>query len=417
MARQWQQTLELLERMRHTQVPMTRSTRNAALRAFDTAELLPKALHALQLLRQGVNAAQTKEWRRQAVPSHLELTHQGLDHAAAQLEERLSGADSTLEPRGWDMQRRSELKPIPQELLLDLLGGPDLAAVPVEDVRAQVQHLASLALLSSPVAAHLVGSRLYGAALPDADIDLVLEMPGVSEQPLESSRRDSSNALLQMRRHLESDIDWTVEEMALDARRPTLRLRKAGLNVAVEVTFDQSLATLRKSELLLRATSRSPSQQLVLLLLRTWAQRRHVCGQRQGYPSGYAFGLMAAYHWQQLGLHGPLHPSSRQSLSAFCREADHPVPVAIDMDQVNLDQVSELFVDFFRAGLVNYKLDLWWIFCVLWLWLRVAQGDGFGDWKKSPRIHSTPMGLRSLGTWRRPRGALPHPLAQCSLVG
>lgn len=29
--------------------------------------------------------------------------------------------------------------------------------------RAQVQHLASLALLSSPVAAHLVGSRLYGA--------------------------------------------------------------------------------------------------------------------------------------------------------------------------------------------------------------------------------------------------------------
>eukprot|EP00913_Durusdinium_trenchii_P028055 g26303.t1 len=120
----------------------------------------------------GVNAAQTKEWRRQAVPSHLELTHQGLDHAAAQLEERLSGADSTLEPRGAGF-RRGNL-----ELLLDLLGGPDLAAVPVEDVRAQVQHLASLALLSSPVAAHLVGSRLYGAALPDADIDLVLECGG-----------------------------------------------------------------------------------------------------------------------------------------------------------------------------------------------------------------------------------------------
>ncbi|CAE6965948.1 unnamed protein product, partial [Symbiodinium natans] len=56
------------------------------------------------------------------------------------------------------------------------------------------------------------------------------------------------------------------------------------LAVGIEVTFDQTLATLAKSELLARACLEAtvPGLATVLLLVRAWAQRRRICGQRQG---------------------------------------------------------------------------------------------------------------------------------------
>ena len=85
-----------------------------------------------------------------------------------------------------------------------------------------------------------MGSRLYGvtwtcllfsshepqAALPDADVDLVLEWRAPPEA-FDAARRSAQGALLQLRRRLEMAPEWHVEEMALDAKRPTLRLRRA----------------------------------------------------------------------------------------------------------------------------------------------------------------------------------------------
>lgn len=134
--------------------------------------------------------------------------------------------------------------------------------------------------------------------------------------------------------------------MALNARRPTLRLRKAGLDAAVEVTFDQTLATLLKSDVLARATRQSPSHHLVLLLIRCWAARRGLCGQRRGFPSGYAFGLMVANHWQSLGML-PLSPRSRESLSAWGGAQAAPVE-PLNMEDVDRHMVAGLFSAFFR---------------------------------------------------------------------
>lgn len=36
-----------------------------------------------------------------------------------------------------------------------------------------------------------------------------------------------------------------------------------------------------------------------------------------GFPSGYAFGLMVAYHWQRLGILGALSPLSWEKVSGF----------------------------------------------------------------------------------------------------
>lgn len=44
---------------------------------------------------------------------------------------------------------------------------------------------------------------------------------------------------------------------------------------------------------------------------------RHSIGPLVGFPSGYAFGLMVAYHWQRLGILGALSPLSWEKVSGF----------------------------------------------------------------------------------------------------
>ncbi|CAJ1401098.1 unnamed protein product, partial [Effrenium voratum] len=298
-------------------------------RSFDRPELLPAAYAALQVLRQGARDPPLEEWRRQHVPAHLQLTEQGLDQAAAQLELRLANAGgvslSPSKPGQPSGASAGSTQAVPQELVAEFLHeGPDtkLLRRSLEDLVAD-----SLQLPTPAVHAHLVGSRLYGAALPDADLDIVVEIQdlGQPEVSQDTSRQVSMKRLLRLRRELEAEQDnmWKVEEMALDARRPTLRLRWSGLTIGVEVTFDQHLVTLAKSELLARACKEAsfPKPGAVLLMARAWAQRRQICGQRQGYPSGYGLGLMVAYHWRRMGFLGALRPKSRQSLSFARSEA------------------------------------------------------------------------------------------------
>ncbi|CAE8694955.1 unnamed protein product [Polarella glacialis] len=405
LGRRWADALDLLRRMDAGRVPMTRSTRNSVLRACDG---VLEATAALSLLRSGIGAADSPEWRRQTLPAHLELTELGLSQAASQVELRLAGSSeadpfpaawgSAVETRvgvagtsqrggvykqpeeifnpasvsgGATSEYFSALLPsalpqLPKELLAKL--APEHHAE-VEELRYEVECHASAALSGLPVRAHLVGSRLYGVALAGADVDLVLELgpEALLELPRtaqglftqDAARMASVQALLRFRRHLESAGDrWHVEEMALDARRPTLRMRQvAGMtgnidlagfgsgtstrssissssrsrtiscgSLAVEVTFDQSLATLRKSELLARACAVGGGQvRQVALVLRIWAAARGLTGQRKGYPSGYAFGLMALYFCQRQGLLGGLSPKAREELSAFF-PSDHGQP-------------------------------------------------------------------------------------------
>ncbi|CAE7674059.1 unnamed protein product, partial [Symbiodinium sp. KB8] len=149
----------------------------------------------------------------------------------------------------------------------------------------------------------------------------------------------SMRSLLQLRRHIEAEANWEVMEMALDARRPMLRLRHAHIDAGIEVTFDQTLATLAKSELLARACreAAAPGLAAVLLLVRAWAQRRQICGQRQGYPSGYAFGLMVAYYWQRAGLLGPIQPKGREALSAFSSSGEEQSAAEGKTSPTNID--------------------------------------------------------------------------------
>ncbi|OLQ14845.1 hypothetical protein AK812_SmicGene951 [Symbiodinium microadriaticum] len=325
LGRRWQFTLGLLQQMPAVRVPMTRSTRNAALRAFDGPELLPAASLALRLLR---------EWQRQTLPRHLELTEHALDQAASQLELRLTNPEGASEASeasstGGDKDFAERALRVP--------AGAQVAA-------------ASLRTEDADVFVHLVGSRLYGASLPQADVDLVMELRPEFEAARRSQVADdqshtstprivSMRSLLQLRRHIEAEANWEVMEMALDARRPMLRLRHAHIDAGIEVTFDQTLATLAKSELLARACreAAAPGLAAVLLLVRAWAQRRQICGQRQGYPSGYAFGLMVAYYWQRAGLLGPIQPKGREALSAFSSSGEEQSAAEGKTSPTNID--------------------------------------------------------------------------------
>ena len=128
---------------------------------------------------------------------------------------------------------------------------------------------------------------------------------------------------------------------------------------------------------------------------------RHSIGPLVGFPSGYAFGLMVAYHWQRLGILGALSPLSWEKVSVLvrlrpgtevvighgcndwiswmssqmssihqcllltwmyyiqtcldCRYYTFPssslaqaIPVTLQMDEVDHNLVTELFADFFR---------------------------------------------------------------------
>eukprot|EP00928_Gymnodinium_smaydae_P028350 TRINITY_DN21633_c0_g2_i1.p1 TRINITY_DN21633_c0_g2~~TRINITY_DN21633_c0_g2_i1.p1 ORF type:complete len:926 (+),score=160.55 TRINITY_DN21633_c0_g2_i1:63-2780(+) len=347
LGRRWSQALVLLRHMVDKGIPLTRGTKNSVLRACEGQERLADATSALSLLRAGVGMASTSSsWQREGVHAHRELTEAALAQAASQVEERLLAGEQPIPVPSIAV---ADAEPSPDDLVMEgvrlrwppavVLDDAELESQKafVESLRADVQREVTAALrhVAQPpgVHAHLVGSRLYGAAVAGADVDIVVEMSTPTEEALlgeaandllsqDRLRLSAMQALLRLRRHLEADQSravWTVIEMALDARRPTLRLSSASAvaSVAVEVSFDQSLATLRKSELLARLAESSPAVLRVARLLRLWAERRGIAGQRHGYLSGYAWCLMAVFYCQCRGLLGGLQPRGRDDLAAF----------------------------------------------------------------------------------------------------
>ncbi|CAJ1432685.1 unnamed protein product, partial [Effrenium voratum] len=98
--RQWRCSLALLEEMAQRAVPMTRSTRNAALRAcvggMMRKDALAASTSALRLLQVGLRTPST-EWEAQGLSAHAELTEQELRFAAARVELHLLGESEELD--------------------------------------------------------------------------------------------------------------------------------------------------------------------------------------------------------------------------------------------------------------------------------------------------------------------------------
>lgn len=382
LGRQSHDALMLLQDMSIRGVPMTRTTKNAVLRALEGPDSLHQATAALTLLRAGLGASSTAEWQRQGVPQHLELNEEGLSKAATQVETRaMDRVHSATVPDNNDLvfqHKRTTSKAqdleisVPASLLKPVEEEFQNRAEwdAVESWRRRVAHEASVALANlggGSVYVHVVGSQLYGVALRGADVDLVVELPPTAERNLFSAsvhanmlqqedhwRLASVRALLRLRRRLEEETVskcLRVVDLALDARRPTLRLqsnslasgasRAMPLEFDVEVTFDQSLSTVAKSELLARFAAAQPEVLQVARFLRLWAERRGLTGQRHGYLSGYAWCLLVVYYLQYRGVVGVLEPRSRSELSGFgsgpleCRVAaappQLPSPTASDM--------------------------------------------------------------------------------------
>ncbi|CAK0904211.1 unnamed protein product, partial [Prorocentrum cordatum] len=204
----------------------------------------------------------------------------------------------------------------------------ELQAERAEGVRAALQEEVSTAFGAGAACVHLVGSHLYGAALPLADVDLLVELSEGAQRRLMSltdtslrhedrTRLLATRALMRLRQQLDAGdaASWGSSYVALDARRPILRLQRAG--VPVDVSFDQSLAALCKSALLAECGARDARPLLLARLVRAWAQARGLSGQRRGYLSGYAWCLLAVFFCQLRGLLGALAPPSRLELSAF----------------------------------------------------------------------------------------------------
>ncbi|CAE7494791.1 unnamed protein product [Symbiodinium sp. CCMP2456] len=111
VGRSWGGALALLEEMAAEFVPMTRSTRNAALRACTLGvpkqEALWASTRALALLREHGLKTSREAWEAEGLPAHAELTEAGLNFAASRVEllllnmegEEASGIDFDEGPR------------------------------------------------------------------------------------------------------------------------------------------------------------------------------------------------------------------------------------------------------------------------------------------------------------------------------
>eukprot|EP00439_Symbiodinium_sp_Y106_P012314 s3748_g1.t2 len=352
VGRSWGGALALLEEMAAESVPMTRSTRNAALRACTLGvpkqEALWASTRALALLREHGLKTPREAWEAlsaEGLPAHAELTEAGLNFAASRVEllllnlegEEASGVDFDEGPRspmlagefvpGSTLHEELDIHPLPTGLSLQLLGLPgpysatDVAAT--ESCREALQSQVSAAFSPGDATVHLVGSRLYGAALEGADVDVVVELsPDIQEAVLGESdgpmavedrcRLLSSRSVLRLQRHFEGvrSDKWHRIEAVLDTRRPLLRLCHSPPGHAalkVEVGFDPSLAAVQKSSML--SSLEGPSLALARLI-RQWTMARRVAGQQAGYPSGFAWCLLAVFYCQVRRLEPPLGSQS-----------------------------------------------------------------------------------------------------------
>ncbi|CAE7283636.1 URT1, partial [Symbiodinium necroappetens] len=306
-------------------------------------EALWASTRALALLREHGLKTSREAWEAEGLPAHAELTEAGLNFAASRVEllllnmegEEASGIDVDEGPRrpmlagefvpGSPLHEEPSIHSLPTSLSLQLLGLPgpysatDVAAT--ESCREALQSQVSAAFSPSEAIVHLVGSRLYGAALEGADVDVVVELsPDIQEAVLGESdapmavedrcRLLSSRSVLRLQRHFEglgvrSDA-WHRIEAVLDTRRPLLRLYHSPPGHAalkVEVGFDPSLAAVRKSSML--SSLEGPSLALARLV-RQWTSARRLAGQQAGYPSGFAWCLLAVFYCQVRGLEPPL---------------------------------------------------------------------------------------------------------------
>jgi len=367
LGRQWSGALSLLRTMAGEHVLMTRSTRNAVLRACDGPEGVLASTVALSLLRSGLGASAEARWREQRLPAHAEITEADLRQAAVQLElQVLAGrapeapptlAGSRLHASPMRERRSSALELEPYvapsfEELMAVAGfeapqDPAQEALEAHSLCRAMQEEVSLAFGHGAAHVHLVGSRLYGAALPGGDVDMVVELSQPAqeelaawpEQPLlreeDRLRLAAGRAVLRLRRHLEEDRafgEWRGFDAALDARKPVLRVRRAlplgavsdGVwpSVVMEVSFDQGLGAVRKSALLASCVEHDSRPLQLARLVRQWADARGLAGQLKGFPSGFAWCLMAVFFCQCRGLLGGLRAKTRADHSAFAAWAD-----------------------------------------------------------------------------------------------
>eukprot|EP00931_Biecheleriopsis_adriatica_P103206 TRINITY_DN78070_c0_g1_i1.p1 TRINITY_DN78070_c0_g1~~TRINITY_DN78070_c0_g1_i1.p1 ORF type:complete len:662 (+),score=139.75 TRINITY_DN78070_c0_g1_i1:230-1987(+) len=425
LGRSWSGALALLSEMGQRAVPMTRSTRNAALRACVGGGTLPQeaklkdslaaATTALALLRKhGLGASQQAAWEEEGLAPHAEITDSGLKFAASRVELRLLGArrgqkgaeaelvlgdvdgeqdthEDECEDRGFlgselagafvdegDSLQENSTTLLPHVLddILERLMSSGLSAYTQADAQATescrqaLQEEVSAAFGYGAAHVHLVGSRLYGAALPGADIDLLVELSGACKAsmataaerrllPEDRSRLLAARAAVILRRHLEGHDSnfWASPEVVLDTRRPLLRLTctVAGSEISVEVSFDPELAALRKSSALAIAFAEGAEgcrdlRPLALArLVRFWAASRGLAGQQDGYPSGFAWCLMAIFYSQcRLGLLGGLAPKSSKQLSAFFVQESSPRSGAVELSLEDLQKAVPLLPGFFN---------------------------------------------------------------------
>jgi len=370
LGRQWPNAIALLRKMSEGGVPMTRTTKNAALRACE-GHTVGSTL-ALSLLREGIGASASPRWREQNIPKRAEITAMALSHAASQIELRMTSSGDfvdgvpaitwpTLQPllRSPPMAGgggcEEPLSSAVLATLADALGsdvvrpcvGSSGSAGPVclenlegAALRYAIQTEAEALFGADTVHVHLVGSRLYGAALPGSDVDLIVELsavaqaslqPDVGEQHLiakDGARLVAISALLRFHRHIVEaaetmETPWRVSGLVLDASRPILCLKHCGeksggggSTTAVQVSFDQSLMALRKSELLAKCSEHDPRPLQLARLVRLWAQVRCMSGQQEGYPSGFAWCLLAIFYCQCRGMLGGLTPKELRTESA-----------------------------------------------------------------------------------------------------
>eukprot|EP00933_Yihiella_yeosuensis_P014428 TRINITY_DN12957_c0_g1_i1.p1 TRINITY_DN12957_c0_g1~~TRINITY_DN12957_c0_g1_i1.p1 ORF type:complete len:893 (-),score=191.05 TRINITY_DN12957_c0_g1_i1:122-2461(-) len=292
----WRQVLAMIREMAEKDVPRGRLACRAVLRACDLAGQTREAAACLPFFQGQLPQA---ELERLAAGLETRLLLETTSSAAATPAEQLASSDK---PR-FKWLQHGPAAPLPQEFLCLRVKEP----LDLEPLRSRVV----TALPGSEL--WPLGSNAEGLRSTSSDVDCTVVLSDGLEfgkLPFEQARDQSRQVLRTLRAKCAKADSFSVTELILEAKRPILRLVLA-CGTPVDVSVEHR-AGCRKSALVASHFEVGhPALREACFLLKTWAQRRGVYGQQDGFPSGLGFVCLGIFA-SQCGLEPPVATSKLQ---------------------------------------------------------------------------------------------------------
>lgn len=281
----WKEALHLVLEMHARKVRPDRLTCSLLLRTCEQAKRYVEAVAVLPLFRGSLLAEEVERlagWLEQRLQAGPALPRSPKEE---------HGPDGVRDPLR--LPASGLLQPIPSEFLKEI----DQAEVDLQPLRAIVQALQPGADLW-PVGSYLEGLRGVGG---DVDATIILKGSGLPQTPeaVEQARDEQRQILRRLRPLLVQEPTLEVQSLVLSAKRPIMQLTLPGA-IQVDLSVENRTGFLKSAYVVAHLEQSPAALRQACFLLKSWAKRRRVYGQKHLFPSGLAFACLAIFAAQRL---------------------------------------------------------------------------------------------------------------------